>query len=124
MTIGDPNCQDTLAPWILDEQAIVSTLRKVGVVVILLVLVVGSLVQVYDTFNDFPAHDHDALLHTVDALFCAIMVLVVTGLWTFLLAILRLIESPPDASQSWNRRSATRSLYLHPFHASPPPLRI
>jgi hypothetical protein len=45
------------------------------VVVILLVLIVGSLAQVYDTFNDSPAVDHDALLHTVDALFCVILIL-------------------------------------------------
>lgn len=101
-----------------------SALQKVGVVVILLVLIVGSLAQVYDTFNDFPASDHDALLHTVDALFCVIFILALAGLWTFLLAILRLIESPPDASQSWNPKSAIRALYLHPFHVSPPPLRI
>jgi hypothetical protein len=102
----------------------VSILQKVGVVVILLVLIFGSLAQVYDTFNDSPAVDHDALLHTVDALFCVVLILALAGLWAFLLAILRLIESPPDASQSWNPRSTTRALYLHPFHASPPPLRI
>lgn len=101
-----------------------SILRKVGVVVILLVLIVGSLAQVYDTFNDNPAQDHDALLHTVDALVCVILIVALAGLWTFLLAVIRLIESSPDTSQSWSPRSAARALYLNPFDASPPPLRI
>lgn len=101
-----------------------STLQKIGVIVLVLVLVIGSLAQLYDTFNDFPAHDHDALLHTADALFCLIFILALAGLWTFLLALLRLIESPPDASQNWSPQSAIKALYLHPFQASPPPLRI
>lgn len=118
------DCQDPEAQWILNQRAIVSSLRKIAVVVLLLVLVVGSLVQVYDTFNDFPAHDHDALLHTADALFCIILLLAVAGVWTFLIALLRLIESPPDISLSWNPRSTSEFVNLHALHVSPPPLRI
>lgn len=100
-----------------------SALQRIGVVAILLVLIVGPLVQIYDCFNDAPVLDHDALLHTVDALFCVVFILVVAGLWTLVLAILRLIESPPDLSQNWTPRTAT-ALCLHPFQSSPPPIRI
>lgn len=118
------DCQDRDVHWILDERAIVSSLRKIAVVVLLLVIVVGSLVQVYDTFNDFPAHDYDALLHTADALFCIIFLLAVAGVWTVLIALLRLIESPPNGSQSYNPRSTFEVVNLHALHVSPPPLRI
>lgn len=53
-----------------------STYLKVGVVVILLLLLVaGPLLQIYDCFNDSPNLDHDALLHTIDALICVALIL-------------------------------------------------
>lgn len=42
---------------------------KIGVIVVLLlILVIGPMLQIYDCFNDAPNIDHDALLHTMDAL--------------------------------------------------------
>lgn len=61
---------------------------KIGVVVILLlILVVGPLLQIYDCFNDPPTHDHDAMLHTVDCLLSIALILVIEWVFFCLLAI-------------------------------------
>jgi hypothetical protein len=63
---------------------------KVGVIVVLLlILVLGPLLQIYDCFNDAPNLDQDALLHTIDALlsFALILALEITIVW--ILAIFR-----------------------------------
>lgn len=63
-----------------------SSYIKVGVVVILLlILVAGPLLQIYDCFNDSPNLDHDALLHTVDALLSVALILALNvSLWLVL----------------------------------------
>ena len=61
---------------------------KVGVVVVLLlILVLGPLLQIYDCFNDPPTHDHDALLHTIDALLSIALILVIEWVLFCTLAI-------------------------------------
>lgn len=65
-----------------------SSYIKIGVVVILLlILIVGPLLQIYDCFNDPPTHDHDALLHSVDALLSIALILVFEWVLFCLLAI-------------------------------------
>jgi hypothetical protein len=62
----------------------VNSYIKVGIVVILLlILVAGPLLQIYDCFNDSPNLDHDALLHTIDALLSIALILAfnLTLLW-------------------------------------------
>src|SRR5579871_6828461 len=61
---------------------------KLGGLLLLLVLLFGPAIQGRDIFNDAPNLDHDAALHTVDAVLCASVVL--CGIGT---AILRLVRS-------------------------------
>lgn len=46
----------------------------------LLVLLIGPILQIYDCFNDAPNVDHDALLHTVDALLSIAVILALSCL--------------------------------------------
>lgn len=66
-----------------------STLFKVAVIVMLLVLLIGPMLQIYDCFNDAPNLDHDAILHTVDALLCIAFSLVFSCLLIWAFAIVR-----------------------------------
>jgi hypothetical protein len=102
---------------------LVSNLKKLGIVLMLLVLICGPLLQIYDCFNDPPALDHDALLHTVDALSCMIFVLILAGLLALVFALIRLVARPPDEQQSPPPLTAS-NLHLHALHSSPPPLRV
>jgi hypothetical protein len=89
----------------------------------LLVLICGPLLQIYDCFNDPPALDHDALLHTVDALSCMVFVLILAGLLALVFALIRLFARPPDEQQSPPPLMAS-NLHLNALHSSPPPLRV
>ena len=61
---------------------------KVGIVVLLLlILVAGPLLQIYDCFNDSPNLDHDALLHTIDALLSIALILAFNLTLFWLIAI-------------------------------------
>lgn len=76
--------------WILIKESRfgLSSYIKIGVVVILLlILVVGPLLQIYDCFNDPPTQDHDALLHTIDALLSIALILVIQCVLFWMLAI-------------------------------------
>lgn len=68
-----------------------SSYIKVGVVVVLLlILVAGPLLQIYDCFNDSPNLDHDALLHTIDSLLSIALILAfnLTLLWAVAISFL------------------------------------
>lgn len=68
---------------------------KVGaILVLLLILVVGSLLQIYDCFNDSPNLDQDALLHTMDAFFSIAMSFVLGWILLCVLAICWVIQGP------------------------------
>lgn len=75
-----------------------SKAQKIGVVLMLLVLVVGPLFQIYDCFNDSPILDHDAILHSIDALFCLISVLVLAGLLALVFALVVVNKALQDES--------------------------
>lgn len=63
---------------------------KVGAIFLLLVLLFGPMLQQHDCFNDAPNLDHDAVLHTIDALFCIAFTLLVFS--CLLLAFLKLLR--------------------------------
>lgn len=67
---------------------------KIAAVLMLLVLLIGPMLQVYDCFNDNPMLDHDALLHTVDAILCIAFSLVLSVLLVWVMALFRLLRSP------------------------------
>jgi hypothetical protein len=102
---------------------VMSRLGKFGVVLLLLVLICGPLLQIYDCFNDSPTVDHDSLLHSVDALFCIIIALIATSLWALVFAILQLAQKSRCKSV---RRPTTQvaTCYLDLFYLSPHPIRI
>lgn len=54
-------------------------LGKIGALLLLLVVLIGPVIQGYDCFNDAPNLDHDAALHTVDALLCISLVACAVG---------------------------------------------
>jgi hypothetical protein len=76
----------------------VSKAQKIGVLLMLVVLLVGPLFQIYDCFNDSPVLDNDAILHSIDALFCLISVLVLAGLFALVFALVVAIEVLQDES--------------------------
>lgn len=55
----------------------------------LLVLIIGPLLQIYDCFNDPPNVDHDALLHTVDAMLSIAVILGLSCLLFWAVALCR-----------------------------------
>lgn len=63
-------------------------------VILLLILVAGPLLQINDSFNDSPNLDHDALLHTIDALLSIALILAFNLTLFWVLAMLCVI---PDA---------------------------
>lgn len=76
---------------------------KVGVVVILLlILVAGPLLQIYDCFNDPPNLDHDALLHTIDALLSIALILALNLAPFLVLAMLCAVRDKLKLPQCWN----------------------
>ena len=56
----------------------------------LLVLLIGPMLQIYDCFNDAPNVDHDALLHTIDALLSIALILVLNFALFWVLTFFRL----------------------------------
>lgn len=62
----------------------------------LLVLLIGPLLQIYDCFNDDPVLDHDAILHTVDAILCIALSLVSSILFVWVKALFQLFRSPDE----------------------------
>lgn len=60
-------------------------LLKLGGLFLVLVLLLGPAIQGHDLFNDAPNLDHDAALHSVDAVLCAAVVLGGLGALVFLL---------------------------------------
>lgn len=62
--------------------------------ILLLILVAGPLLQIYDCFNDSPNLDHDALLHTIDALLSIALIFAFNLTLFWVLAMLCVI---PDA---------------------------
>lgn len=70
-----------------------SSYIKIGVVLILLlILVVGPLLQIYDCFNDSPNLDHDGLLHTIDALLSIALILALNVTLFLALAMLFAVQ--------------------------------
>lgn len=98
------------------------TLVKIGVILMLLVLLIGPMLQIYDCFNDAPNLDHDALLHTVDALLSIALILGLSCILFWAVAICRWFEDRADPLRtspfipSLNRLSA--------FSPQPGSLRI
>lgn len=81
--------------WILFGESCfrLSSYVKIGVVVILLlILVAGPLLQIYDCFNGPPKLDHDAVLHTIDALLSIALILALNVMLFFVLAILCVVQ--------------------------------
>ena len=60
----------------------------------LLVLVCGPLLQIYDCFNDAPNLDHDALLHTIDALLSIAFIFALNLILFCVLAVAEVIPDP------------------------------
>jgi len=73
-----------------------SRFSKVGAILLLLLLLFGPVLQQHDCFNDAPNLDHDAVLHTIDALFCiAFTPLIFSCLLLAFLKLLRLCQQLP-----------------------------
>ena len=51
---------------------------KVGALLLFLLLLIGPVLQQHDCFNDAPNVDHDAVMHTIDALSCIAFTLLVS----------------------------------------------
>ena len=88
--------------WILIKESdsrLRSNIKVGAIVVLLLILVVGSLLQIYDCFNDAPNVDHDALLHTIDAFISVAMILALNVVLFWALAMLRIIWDPLERLQ-------------------------
>ena len=100
-----------------------SDLGKVGVVLLLVVLICGPLLQIYDCFNDSPTVDHDSLLHSVDALFCIIIALIATSLWALVFAILQFTKKS-RCELVGRPTTQVATLYLDLFYLLPHPIRI
>lgn len=99
-----------------------SSYIKIGVVVILLlILVAGPLLQIYDCFNDSPNLDHDALLHTVDALLSIALILAFNLTLFWVLAMLCVI---PDALKRLRCSSFIDSYNLAVPSLGPPLLSL
>lgn len=73
---------------------------KIGVFVMLLVLLFGPMLQGRDCFNDAPNRDHDAVLHTTDALICVAVVVALSCLVLWFIKVVRwfqyLMEEPEE----------------------------
>lgn len=90
--------------WILVGGVFLNTLFKVVVILMLVVLIVGPLLQIYDCFNDAPNLDHDALLHTIDALLCLVFALLFSCLLIVALAIIQYLGSLLESCQCCSSR--------------------
>lgn len=97
-------------------------LVKIGVVLMLLVLLIGPLLQIYDCFNDAPNLDHDALLHTVDALLSLAVLLGLSCLLLWAVAICRWFGDLADSLRS--SLSVPFSPRISAFSPQPFSLRI
>lgn len=86
--------RETCLTWILWQASSYSLDKffKVGVILIVLVLLIGPMLQIHDCFNDAPNLDHDAVLHSVDALLCIAFSLMLGCLLLWVLAISRFFE--------------------------------
>lgn len=99
-----------------------SSYIKIGVVVILLlILVAGPLLQIYDCFNDPPNLDHDALLHTIDALLSIALILAFNLTLFCVSAMLCVI---PDALKLLRSSSFTDSCNRSTLSLGPPALLL
>lgn len=99
-----------------------SSYIKIGVVVILLqILLIGPLLQIYDCFNDSPNLDHDALLHTVDALLSIALILAFNLTLFWVIATLCVI---PDALKRLRSSSLIDSSNLTLPSLGPPTLSL
>lgn len=100
-----------------------STPFKVAAILMLMVLLIGPMLQIYDCFNDALNLDHDALLHTVDALLCIAFGLVLSCLLVFALAFCRFLGNWLEQFQCCSFEPSYRRTtpFLGPL---PLPLRI
>ena len=99
-----------------------SSYIKVGVIVILLpILVIGPLLQIYDCFNDSPNLDHDALLHTIDALLSIALIL---ALNVTLFLVLTMLCVVPSALKLLRSSFFTDSCHLAIPSFRPPALSL
>jgi hypothetical protein len=78
-----------------------STLFKVAVILMLLVLLIGPMLQTHDCFNDAPNLDQDAILHTVDALLCIAFSLMFSCFLIWAFAIVRFSGNLQEQLQCW-----------------------
>ncbi len=75
---------------------------KIGMLFLFLVLLAGPLLQGIDCFNDAHNLDHDAVLHTVDALLCiAITVVTLGSLLLWLVRTLGVFLDRPQQLRVW-----------------------
>lgn len=82
-----------------------SRLSKFGVIVMLLVLLIGPMLQIYDCFNDAPNVDHDALLHTIDALLSIGLILALSFALLWVLTLFGLFADLAERLHRSPRRS-------------------
>ena len=95
---------------------------KIGVVaILLLIMIVGPLLQIYDCFNDPPTHDHDALLHTIDSLLSIALILAFNLTFFWVIAMLCVI---PDALKRLRCSSFIDSCNLAIPSLGPPALSL
>lgn len=84
----------------------------------LLVLLLGPMLQIHDYFNDAHAADHDAVLHTIDALLCIATMLMLGCLLLWLVKAFRLLGYLPE--QWRNCIPIPPTLLLSPSFERPP----
>lgn len=89
----------------------------------LLVLLFGPMLQIYDYFNDAHALDQDAVLHTLDALLCFASALMLACLLLWLVKAFRLLGYLPEQQHGY-LSSPSRSLPFPAFDTPPLALRI
>lgn len=89
----------------------------------LLVLLIGPLLQIYDCFNDDPVLDHDAILHTVDAMLCIALSLVLGSLLVWVVTLFRLFRGSGE-ELLLHRRVDLFVRSADVFDIPPLPLRI
>lgn len=70
------------------------------IAILLLILVIGPMLQIYDCFNDAPNIDHDALLHTVDALLSIALIFALNWALLQVLAFFQMLDDPWGPLQS------------------------
>lgn len=75
---------------------------KLGIIFMLLVLFIGPMLQIYDCFNDAPNVDCDALLHTVDALLSIAIILGLSCVLLWTLAVSRFFADLLEVSRPYS----------------------